>query len=172
FPTQVALFEVNEKGSETRAADERIAGKNQGDEAERSASERVADGATASDEGGKSARRVLASFDSDAVPDCALRRHHNLDRFPSVVVPVDSRPVGGGALSRSHPPASDGRFDAGLAVDYARTFGRPAPAKDDGRGHAAHDALDSLERARGSTRLLACRQPCRLRSTGFDKPND
>ena len=112
---------------------------------------------------------MLASSDSDAFPDRPLRRDYDLDRFSSVVFSVDSRPLGGRPDQGTSNP--DGRVNAGLAIDYARPFSRPASAEDDGRGHAGHDAVHSVERARGSSRLLARRKPSRLRPAVFDKPN-
>src|ERR1044072_83298 len=164
FPAQVALFQVDEEGSEARTADERSAGKDEGDEAERPAAQRVTDGAVASDEGEQSARRLSAPPDSDAVPDCSLRRDYNFHRFSSVFIPLDSRPFG----RRPDETAtySDGRVDAGAAIDYAGAFCRSSATQDDGGHHAAHDALYSLECARLTAGLLAGRQPRRLRSAG------
>src|SRR2546425_8939701 len=69
---QVAVVTQDEKGAEVRAAHERAAREIERHEAERSTYERVADGATALDEGSKPARRMFAFADSDAVFVCAL----------------------------------------------------------------------------------------------------
>ena len=76
---EVALDQSDEEGAEARAANEGIAGKNEGDEADRPTFPRVADGTTALDEGSKSARRLLASADPDAFSNRALYRDHDLD---------------------------------------------------------------------------------------------
>src|SRR2546428_267048 len=103
---QVAIIAQDEEGAEIRATHERAARKIEGNEADRSAHERVADGATAPDEGSKSARWMFAFADSDAVSVCALHGADDLDRFPAGDVFVDSRFVGAGALHpqlHSHP---------------------------------------------------------------------
>jgi YidC/Oxa1 family membrane protein insertase len=69
---------------------EGAAREDQGDEAERPAPERVADGATASDEGGEPPGRLPAPSDSDAVPLRALHGHHHLARLPPGLVLVDA----------------------------------------------------------------------------------
>src|SRR5229473_6992477 len=88
---QVAVIAQNEKGAEVRAAHERAAREIEGNEIDGSAHERVADGATASDERSKSARRLSALADSDAVSVCALQRDHDFDRLSSGDVSMDSR---------------------------------------------------------------------------------
>src|SRR5437762_3437524 len=71
LPAQVAVIAQDEKGAEVRAAHERVAGAIKGNEADRSASERVAERATAPDEGSEPARWLPAAADSDAVFVCA-----------------------------------------------------------------------------------------------------
>src|SRR5260370_42695304 len=67
LPAQVAVFAQDEEGAEVCAAHERGPGKAQRHEADRSPDERVADGATAPDERGESARWLSTAIDSDAV---------------------------------------------------------------------------------------------------------
>src|SRR3989442_525356 len=146
----------------------RAARKVEGNEAERSAHERVADGATALDEGSKSARRMFAFADSDAVSVCALQRDHDLDRFSPGVVSVDSRSVRARALhSRNHTHSAGPlrRLDDRLAVADAAAFGRSAPAQDDGRRHATLHALHLVERARWTAALLVSGKHRRLPAT-------
>ena len=78
FSIEVALFEVHEEGAKACAEDEGAAGKDQGDEAKRSSSERIAGRAVAVDEGRKSARRLSPPPDSDAVSLRSLPGYNHL----------------------------------------------------------------------------------------------
>ena len=79
LPAQVAVIAQDEKGAEVRAAHERAAGKVEGNEAERSAHERVADGATAADERANRWPDVCRADPMRCV--CALHGSEDFDRF-------------------------------------------------------------------------------------------
>src|SRR5262249_39843759 len=75
---EVALIESDEESAKAGAENEGAAREDQGDEAERSAFERASDGPAPAHEGTQSARLLVASIDSDAVPVCTLSRGHDL----------------------------------------------------------------------------------------------
>ena len=81
FPSEMALFEVDEEGTKACAPNEGAAGKNQGDETERPATERASGRAVALNEGRKPSWWLFAFAHSDAFSLCTLPGNHNLSRF-------------------------------------------------------------------------------------------
>src|SRR5262249_1451316 len=94
LPAEMAFFKSNEEGPKAGAEDEGAAGEDQRNEANRSSSEGVADGATSTDEGRQSFRRLSAAVDSDAVSICSLSSNHYLARFSSGEFSMASRSFG------------------------------------------------------------------------------
>src|SRR5437588_493562 len=171
LPAEVAIVAQDEEGAEVRAAHEGTSGATEGNEVNRRAHERVADGATAFDEGSEPAGRLFASADSDAVSFCALQRDYYLDRFSPGNVPLDSRFVRTRALHLrvpSHPSGHVLRFDDRASVTNARAFRRSAATKDDGDRHAALHALHFMERTVRTAALLVGWQYRRLHSADAD----
>src|SRR2546429_8852184 len=143
----MAFVKTHEEGAETCAAYERTAREDQGDEENRPASQRIAGGTDAFDEGGQSTRRLLAASDSDAVSLRALSCDHHLDRFQTSTVFMDQRFIGSRANDDSYSAAPDGRINDGLTVVYTRAIRRPDATQVNGYRDAALNAVDVVERA-------------------------
>src|SRR3970040_723361 len=81
LPFEVALFKSDEESSETCPTDERVAGKDQGDEADGPATEGTASGTAEVDERGEPPWRMSAAVNPDAFSLRTLQGHHHLAGF-------------------------------------------------------------------------------------------